>query len=521
MLAEIGSEVAAVELGSAAEGFVSLEQFVDVVCGARKFVVSQASVQAMQRSRCVLEQAMEERRVVYGVTTGFGPLAGRYIDLQDTEELQRNLVYHLASGVGAPFSPVQTRAIMAARAVNLAKGHSGIRPEAVQLLLDCLEADLLPIIPCMGTVGASGDLTPLAHMALALLGEGEVLLRGERMEASRALQIAGLRPLTTAHREALAFVNGTSAMTAIAALNAVDFGRALRLALRYTVLYAELLGGRLEAYSPQFSAVRPHVGQQWATEELVGLCADSRRLQPYAPKFLPPATAGVHEVPQDPYTIRCAPQIFGAIADVLRFHNETVETELNSVTDNPIFVGDDVLHGGNFYGQHVAFASDALMTALIKLAIYSERKIARITDESLSRGLPAFLQGNRTGLHSGFMGAQVTASAIVAEMRTKAVPASIQSIPTNGNNQDVVTMGTIAARRTAELMDYLFDLLAIEALVMVQGFEICGGFESDEFATCSKEVAHMVRGVSAFVEHDRPLYADIARVSRELRSSSR
>ncbi len=519
MLAELESKVPPVALGSAAEEFVKLEQFAEVASGTRIFALSQGSLDAMNRSRRLLEDAVEERRLIYGLTTGFGPLAGRYINIEDTEELQRNLVYHLASGVGRPFSPLQTRAIMAARAINLAKGHSGIRPQAVQLLLDCLEADLLPLIPCMGTVGASGDLTPLAHMTLALFGEGDVLLKGERMSASTAFRLAGLSPLTPAHREALALVNGTSAMTAVAALNAIDAQRALQVALRSTVLYAELLGGRLEAYHPHFAAVRPHAGQQWATAELLRLCAGSRRLQQYAPKFLSEGTAGVHELPQDPYTIRCAPQIFGAIADVLRFHNGTVETELNSVTDNPIFVEDDVLHGGNFYGQHVAFASDALMTAVVKLAVHSERKIARVTDETQNRGLPAFLQGNQTGLHSGFMGAQVTASAIVAEMRTKAVPASIQSIPTNANNQDVVSMGTIAARRTAELIDYLFDLLAIETLVMVQGFDICGGFQSDEFAASSQDLACLVRSVSAFVKKDRPLYADIARLSQQLRTS--
>jgi tyrosine ammonia-lyase len=355
-------------------------------------------------------------------------------------------------------------------------------------------------------------------MTLALFGEGQVLLKGDRMSATDAFRITRLSPLTPSDREALAFVNGTSAMTAVAALNAIDAQRALELALRSTVLYAELLGGRSEAYHAHFAAVRPHAGQQWATRELHRLCAGSRRLQPYAPKFLPAETIGINELPQDPYTIRCAPQIFGAIADVLRFHNDIVETELNSVTDNPIFFDDDVLHGGNFYGQHVAFASDALMTAIVKLAVHSERKIARITDETQNRGLPAFLQGNRTGLHSGFMGAQVTASAIVAEMRIKAVPASIQSIPTNGNNQDVVTMGTIAARRTAELIDYLFDLLAIDAMVMVQAFEIRGGFESDEFAPSSKQLASQIRSISPFVKEDRPLHADIARVSQELRT---
>ncbi|HEX4807448.1 MAG TPA: aromatic amino acid ammonia-lyase, partial [Bryobacteraceae bacterium] len=354
----------------------------------------------------------------------------------------------------------------------------------------------------------------------------DVLFNGDRTPAAYAFRVAGLRPLTPEHREALAFVNGTSAMTAIAALNASDAQRALHLAMRNTVLYAELMEGQREAFDPRFAEVRPHAGQQWATAELNRLCADSRRLQGRKARFVRPEMFRSSSVspgnlaPQDPYTIRCAPQIFGAIADVLTFHKTIVEVELNSVTDNPIFLDDEVLHGGNFYGQHVAFASDALMTAIVKMAVHSERRIARITDESLNRGLPAFLHVNQPGLHSGFMGVQLTASGIVAEMRSKCVPASIQSIPTSANNQDVVSMGTMAARRTAELIDHLYDLLAIEALVMVQGLDICDGFEGPDFAKSSCKLALFVRNVSPFLGYDRPLHSDIAQLSARLRTSA-
>jgi tyrosine ammonia-lyase len=477
----------------------------------------------MRRSRASLQRAVQENRLIYGVTTGFGPLAGRFIDPEQTEQLQRNLVSHLACGVGRTFDRRQTRAIMAARAINLSKGHSAVRPESVQLLVDCLNADLLPIIPSMGTVGASGDLTPLAHMTWALFGEGEVLLKGRLMKASEAFLSTNLKPLVPAHKEALAFVNGTSAMTGIAALNGCDTRRALDLALRLTVLYAELMQGRIEAFDGRFSAVRPHPGQRKATAEILRLCQGSRRLRTFAHTYLPPETFNEHcvspghEVAQDPYTVRCAPQIYGAVLDVLSFHDQVVEIELNSVTDNPIFFDEDVLHGGNFYGQHVSFASDALMTAVIKLAVHSERKIARIVDEKLNQGLPPFLQADRTGLQSGFMGAQVTASAILAEMRSKAIPSSIQSIPTNANNQDVVTMGTIAARKVAEMLDHIFDLLAIEALIMVQGFEILGGFCSEDFSSSSRDLAIFVRRISSFLDSDRPLFSDISSLSQELR----
>jgi tyrosine ammonia-lyase len=506
------------------DDLITPQQLAEVSYGRRTMRLSAVAEERMKRSRELLERAVQEGRLIYGVTTGFGPLAGRYISPEQTEQLQRNLVSHLATGVGRPFSNVQTRAIMAARAINLSKGYSAVRPESLQLLLDCLSADLLPIIPCMGTVGASGDLTPLSHMTLALLGEGDVLLRGERMTAAKALRRMKLEALVPAHKEALAFVNGTSAMTGIAALNTCDARRAVDIALRLTVLYAELLLGRKEAYDLRFSEVRPHPGQQTATAELLRLSEDSQRLRPFSHAYVSAemfdefGVAGGNDVPQDPYTVRCAPQIYGAVLDVLSFHDKIVETELNSVTDNPIFFEDEVLHGGNFYGQHVAFASDALLLAVIKLAVHSERKIARIVDEKLNKGLPAFLQADRTGLQSGFMGAQVTASAILSEMRSKAIPASIQSIPTNANNQDVVSMGTIAARKVAELMDHLFDLLAIEALIMVQGFEILEGFRSHEFASSSRKLASFVRRFSAFLSNDRPLSADICQVSHALRS---
>ena len=224
------------------------------------------------------------------------------------------------------------------------------------------------------------------------------------------------------------------------------------------------------------------------------------------------------EPPQDPYTVRCAPQYLGAVADVLAFHDRVVVTELNSVTDNPVFFGDEVVHGGNFYGQHVAFASDALATAVIKLAVAAERRIARITDEAQNRGLPPFLQARAPGLQSGFMGAQVTATALVAEMRTLGVPASIQSIPTNANNQDVVTLGTIAARRVADLLELLFDVLAIEALILTQGLELRSG-DGRNFAPASRAFARAVRQHAPPLEEDRALAPEIAALSQALRSA--
>ncbi len=509
-----------VELG---EGPLEVEALSLLAEGRARACLASTAAERVAVSRARLDTLVAERCLIYGVTTGYGPLANRHIDPARSADLQRNLIYHLASGVGEPFSARQTRALMVARANSLAQGHSAIRLETLRLLLDCLDADLLPLIPRMGTVGASGDLTPLAHLARGLMGEGQARLRGEVLPAIEALRRAGLEPLQPTAKEGLALVNGTSAMTGVAALNAVDARRALDLSLRHTVLYAELLGGRLEAWDARLAAVRPHPGQQAVTARLQNLAATAARLRPpaRAQTAANDAPEGVQRAPealQDPYTIRCAPQIFGAVTDVLTFHDGVVATELNAVTDNPIFFEDGPVHGGNFYGQHVSFASDALMTAIVKMALVAERRIARITDEAQNGGLPPFLQPRSPGLQSGFMGAQVTATALVAEMRVKAVPASIQSIPTNANNQDVVSMGTIAARRTAELLDLLYDVLAIEAMILVQGLELRSS-KGEGFAHPSRQLRAHVRAKVDRLEDDRPLAEDIARLSAHLRSA--
>ena len=502
---------------------VLLDDVYEVAVAHRAVEVGSGARARMEAARAQLDRLVAERRLVYGVTTGYGPMAATHVGPARSAELQRNLVAMLSSSVGPPLSPAHTRALMAARAVALSQGHSALRPEALDVLLACLRHDVLPIIPRRGTVGASGDLAPLAHMTWALMGEGDVLWKGERRPAAEALAAIGVAPLSLAEKEGLAFVNGTSVMAGIAAVTGVRAERALRVALGLAVLYAELLRGRAEAFHDGIARLRPHAGQLAVTARLAALAAGSRRLVPHGP---PPrlddaeAVLTDQELPQDPYTIRCAPQLFGAVHDVLAFHRRTVETELTAVTDNPLFVPDDdlVLHGGNFYGQHVAFAADALGMAVLKMAAHAERVLARVTDPALNGGLPAFLQPREPGLRSGFMGAQITATAVLAEMRTQAVPASVQSIPTNANNQDVVTMGTIAARRAAEQVDHLYDLLAIEALVLAQGLELEGGLDADGgFAPASVALAAWVRERAAFLADDRPLADDLARLAADLR----
>jgi tyrosine ammonia-lyase len=476
-----------------------------------------------------LDRLVGESRRIYGVTTGYGPLASEQIAPAHAEQLQRNLVYHLASGVGEPFPRPVVRAIMLARLSSLSQGYSGARPATLQLLADCLNRDLVPLVPCKGTVGASGDLTPLSHIALALMGEGCAFFQGARMPAAQALRAAGLAPITLGRKEGLALVNGTSAMTGIAALNGVDADRLWQLSAALGVAFAEVMGAHRDAWTQLLGRARPHQGQVAAHEKLWRLTQDAPRLQHET--LLPPRISenaiGADGVahgqanPQDPYTLRCLPQLLGAAHDVLGFHAAIVTTELASATDNPLLFPDEeaVVHGGNFYGQHIAFASDALAPAVIKLAVWLERVVARVTDVALNRGLPAFLQGRATGLNSGFMGAQVTASALVAELRAGAGMASIQSVPTNANNQDVVSMGTIAARKVMAALDDAFRVGAIAAMVLAQAAELRGREDARGFSASTRALCRLVRGHSAFLAEDRPLSGEIERLATALRTA--
>lgn len=465
-------------------------------------------------SRAVMLRGIRTGKAIYGVTTGFGPLAGRMIEADDCSTLQRNLVYHLASGVGPPFSRAQTRALMFCRLVNLTRGYSAVAPEAPELLAQWLNKDLIPYVPSLGTVGASGDLTPLAHVTLALIGEGPVWYQGGPVPARERAEALGLPLLSLANREALAFVNGTSAMTGLAALNAATFASLSRRALNQGLFFAELLNGNREHYSPLLGRARGQIGQIQVLEILAQLTQKKARLKNRNTELGLSARATATDVPepiQQPYTVRCLPQIYGAVWDVRRFHDDIVRREINAATDNPLFFAeeDEIIHGGNFYGQHIAFAADALNNAVIKTAIHLERKINRLTHPQLSPEFPAFLQPNQLGLQSGFMGAQVTATALVAEMRGRSVPLSIQSIATNGDNQDVVTMGTLAALKTSQLLDLLARLVAIDAMVCAQAYDLLPKAEQQKCSSTCEQIHREVREKVAFLEQDRPLSQDI------------
>ncbi|TGN39136.1 aromatic amino acid lyase [Marinobacter confluentis] len=503
-----------VELRSEGLSLADLE----AVAHGLPLILSAEVCQRVEQSHERLARYLKENRRIYGVTTGYGPLADTLVGSDFSLDLQKNLIAHLSTGVGAPLSRIHTRATMAARISALARGYSGISLDALDMLTKCLNLDAIPVVPSMGTVGASGDLTPMAHIVGAMMGEGEIGLGGfEPGPAKEVLAALGLSLFRPGGKDALALVNGTSAMTGIAGINGAAAGRALRWSALLCAGHAEVLNGRREAWDFAFGEVRPHPGQQRLHRWLNRLVQKTETALDDSHGVEPGQLVYLGESFQDPYSLRCAPQLLGAVSDQIDWHDQTVGIELNSATDNPILPDnqDRVLHGGNFYGQHVAFASDALANAVITMGVHAERRIARLCNPRLNKGLPAFLQPEQPGLQSGFMGAQVTASALLAEMRIKATPASIQSIPTNGDNQDVVTMGTIGARRTGELLDLLSSLLAIDALMVAQALDL----RIEENAGVSagnavNELLAWVRKRAPRLTNDRPLSEEIARVAR-------
>ncbi|MBU0490479.1 MAG: histidine ammonia-lyase [Chloroflexi bacterium] len=417
-------------------------------------------------SRAV-EDFVARGQVVYGITTGFGAFKDRLIPPADVTALQRNIVMSHATGVGDPLPTDAVRAAMLVRANTLARGHSGIRVATLETLLAMLNRGVVPVVPCQGSLGSSGDLAPLAHIALTLIGQGEAWYQGKRLPGDEALRRAGIAPVELAAKEGLALTNGTAVMTAIGALAAVDAGGLCRAADIAGALSMEALHATPRALDPRIHQARPHPRQLECAAFMRQLLAGSTFLRPDDPRNV-----------QDPYTLRCIPQVHGAIRDVVLYARWALEIELNSTTDNPlIFLSDDgapaeVISGGNFHGEPVALAMDYLTLGLTELGNMSERRVARLVDATSNGGvLPAFLV-KHGGLNSGFMLAHYTATALASENRGLAHPASADNIPACANTEDHNSMGTIAARHAAQALRHVQTIVAIEALAAAQGIDL-------------------------------------------------
>jgi histidine ammonia-lyase len=475
----------------------------------------------IRRSRELVESLAAQPRAIYGINTGFGPLSGFRVSGEDQKQHQLNLLHHLLVGQGALFSEKETRGIMLARANALARGFSGIREELLELLMAALNRDVLPEIPSEGSVGASGDLVPLAHMAGLLVGIGFARANGDRLPATEALKKAGLTPAILQCKEGLALVNGTSVMTALAALSAHEAEKQLRWLELLTACLFQVLGGEPEALCQQIHKARGFRGQSLVARRI----SDSLRTHPDFARRIDEHEWGSRPKPvepgaeiQDPYSLRCAPQILGAFQEAHWHVEEVVTRELNASTDNPLIFPDTemVIHGGNFYGQQIAMVSDYERIGLIKLALLAERQVERLVNWRYSRGLPPMLSSGAPGLNSGLSGAQLLATSLAAEARLLGSPASIQTISTNANNQDVVSMGCHAAKMTRTVLPLVWKILAIEAIAVAQAADLRGREKvlGDDY----RQLYELVRGVSQKLENDRPLYEDVQRVTTLLQS---
>ena len=475
----------------------------------------------VRRSRELVESLAAQPRAIYGINTGFGPLSGFRIANEDQAQHQINLLHHLFVGQGALFSDAETRAIMIARANALARGYSGIREELIELLIAALNKGILPEIPSEGSVGASGDLVPLAHMGGLLVGMGHARVGGQRLPAGEALRQAGLTPAVLRAKEGLALVNGTSVMTGLAALATHESQKILHWMELLASCLFQVLNGEPEVLCGQAHMARGFRGQSLVARRI----SDSLRTNPEFARRIDdhqwgsrPKQVDEGAEIQDPYSLRCVPQILGAVQEAHWHIEEVVTRELNASTDNPLIFPDTgmVIHCGNFYGQQIAMVSDYLRMGLIKVALLAERQIERLVNWRYSRGLSPMLAGGAAGLNSGFSGAQLLATSLAAEARLLGTPASIQTIPTNANNQDVVSMGCIAAKMTRTALPLVWKILAIEAIALVQAADLRG----PDFVLGGdfQKLRDLVRGVSPKLECDRPLMTDIQEVTRLLQT---
>lgn len=480
---------------------LTVPEVLEVSRSRRRVKLGPTARKAIDASRDVVDRITANGEVVYGVTTGFGKLADRVIPLEALGQLQRNLVLSHAVGVGEPLDEEIVRAMILLRVQALARGYSGIRTTTVQTLVDLLNSDVVPIIPSKGSVGASGDLAPLAHLALVLIGEGEAMSNGCRATGREALEYAGIQPVKLTAKEGLALINGTQLMTAIGTVIVADGENVLEVADIAGAMSLEAVRGTNRAFDARLQDARPHPGQLQAAAHLRRLTAGSEIMTSHR--------HDTHKV-QDPYSLRCMPQVHGASRDAMSYVCRVIETEVNSATDNPLIFADqgDVISGGNFHGQPVALALDFAAIALAEIANISERRIEAMLDPSFSE-LPPFLTMHG-GVDSGFMVSQYTAAAMVSENKILAHPASVDSIPTSANQEDHVSMGATAALKAREVLRNVERVLAIELLCAAEGIDYRRPLRSSG----SLEAAHaLIRSEVAHLDVDRPLYPDIERVT--------
>ncbi len=486
---------------------LSLVEIAEVAVAGAPVEIAASAHSRIHASRRVIDEIIHSDAVVYGVNTGFGKLSEVHIERSDLRELQLNLVRSHACGIGRPLSEAEVRAMLLLRANVLTLGFSGIRLEVIEMLAAMLNHGVYPMIPEKGSVGASGDLAPLAHLSLALVGEGEAFFKNERLTSAEALQRAGLQPITLEAKEGLALLNGTQAMHAVGGLALLRAKRLSRVADVIGAMTLEALKGTPTAFDPRIQNARPHAGQKAAAEHLCWLLRESEIRESHK--------TGDPRV-QDAYSLRCMPQVHGAVRGALAHCEEVLAVESGSATDNPLVFVDngDVLSGGNFHGAPVAFALDYAAIVLTDLMSISERRTDRLVNPDTSEGLPAFL-AKRAGMQSGFMIPHVACVALLSEAKVLAHPASVDNMPTSGGKEDHVSMGMTAALKLRTIVENAENLFAIELLTAARALEFrrplrAGVGVEDAFAK--------LRALVPGSDEDRAMYQEIARVAEAIRS---
>lgn len=475
---------------------LTLEDFIQVTRGKMEVQLSEDAIKKVKRSRSLVDKFVEEDKVVYGITTGFGKFSDVVITGEETKTLQRNLIISHSCGVGNILDEEIVRGILLLRANALAKGYSGIRLSTLETLIEMLNKEVHPIIPEKGSLGASGDLAPLAHMVLVMLGEGEAIYKGRTMPGKEAMEKAGIETVELVAKEGLALINGTQVMTSVGAhtiYDAINLSKTADIAAALTV---EALNGITDAFDPRVHEVRGHEGQINTGSNLLKLLEDSKMTTRQGEKRV-----------QDAYSLRCTAQVQGASKDCFKYVKEKIEIEMNAATDNPLIFPDeaDVISGGNFHGQPMALSFDFLGIGLCELANLSERRLERLVNPALSNGLPAFLVG-KGGLNSGFMIVQYSAASLVSENKVLAHPASVDSIPSSANQEDHVSMGTIAGRKAREILGNVRKVLAMEILAACQAIDLR---ENKKLGKGTNIAYNIVRNSIDFLEEDRIMNLDI------------
>lgn len=486
---------------------LTLEDLINVTRNGYEVKISEEAKEKVSIARKLVDDYVEEGKISYGITTGFGKFSDSIVSKEETATLQRNLIISHACGVGNPLPVDQVRGIMLLRVNNLVQGHSGIRQKVLDLLVEMINKGVTPYIPEKGSLGASGDLAPLSHMVLVMLGLGKAYYKGELYEGEEALKKARIKPIKTlSSKEGLALINGTQVMTSIGAHTVYDAINLMKHLDIAASLSMEALNGIICAFDPRIQEVRGHLGQINTAKNINKILKNSTSI----------TKQGELRV-QDPYSLRCTPQVHGASKDTLNYVKEKVEIEMNAVTDNPIIfpMANEVLSGGNFHGQPMALPFDFLGIALAEMANISERRLERLVNPSLNNGLPAFLVENG-GLNSGFMIVQYSAASLVSENKVLAHPASVDSIPSSANQEDHVSMGTIAARKANEILGNVRKVVAMEILTACQGIDLR---DIKRLGKGTNEAHTLVREIVDFYDKDRVMYIDIEKVEELIKTN--